>query len=341
MSQRKPIIAGLLAVLIGVGVWGLYWLWAADQAETAITRWADAQRAEGYEVAFDGPHIGGFPGRLSVRLGAPRIASPRGWRWSGGTVAGEADLWAPRTLRLELPRRQDLSATWRGQERSLSVEAGEARGVVRLDLRGRVEAATLDLADVTVREAGGGAAHAEALRYELVTRPPRPGGPGDWTLEITGQVSGLALAGAGGGPLGDTLERLALEATMIGLVPAGEPAEALAAWRDRGGALVVESLDLLWGPLAVRARGRAALDAALRPAGGFDARIRGLPEVVDVLAAQGAIEPGAALALRMSVFALSRPGEDDGRPVVNLPVTLRDGLLYLGPVAVFSVGPVL
>ena len=62
---------------------------------------------------------------------------------------------------------------------------------------------------------------------------------------------------------------------------------------------------------------------------------------MDVLKKRGVIENGAAFALKTAAFALAQSEAGSGRPVVALPVTLRDGLVYLGPVAIFRIGSVL
>ncbi|MCH9012285.1 MAG: DUF2125 domain-containing protein, partial [Proteobacteria bacterium] len=95
------------------------------------------------------------------------------------------------------------------------------------------------------------------------------------------------------------------------------------------------------GPLDLRAEGTAALDQRLRPQGAFTARIRGLPDALDAFAARGLIEPGVAFALKLTALALAKQRDETGKAVVELPITLQDGLFYLGPVALFRLAPVL
>ncbi len=115
----------------------------------------------------------------------------------------------------------------------------------------------------------------------------------------------------------------------------------MARWRDAGGLLEIAALTLVWGPLELAAEGTAALDQELRPQGAFTARIHGLPETLDAFAAHGLIEPGIALALRLTALTLATRKDASGRAVVELPITLQDGLFYLGPAALFPLAPVL
>jgi len=336
MGKRKIVLTASAVVVLAVTALAIYWVWAAGQVRTAIAQWAETQRAEGYEVTYAGPEVRGFPIRLAVRLDEPHIAAPHGWRWSGAAIAGEAAFWQPLLLRLTLPRQQELTAVWRGHERALQLEAARADGVVRFDTRGQAVAAAVDMTDVTVREASGGSLRADRLRHE-VTRPS----DGSAHLQLRGHIENLILPEPPPSPFPGTVERLTYSADLIGVIPAGEPAAALAAWRDAGGLLEVTDFSLTWGPLDVRADGTAALDEALRPQGAFSARIAGLPEMLDALVAQGAMKPGAAAALRLAVLTLADGRDGNGRPIVRLPVTLQDGRVFLGPAPLARLDPVL
>lgn len=339
MRRRHLALAAGTLVVLAAAVLALYWIWAAGQVRTAIARWAETQRAAGYDIAYDGPDIRGFPIRLAVRLDAPRIAAPEGWRWSGAAIGGTAAFWQPLRLRLALPRRQQLAAVWRGREWTVQLDAARADGEVRFDTRGAAVAASLDLADVTLRDAAGGRLRAARLRHQ-VTRP-RPAPDGAAHLLLQGEIDDLVLPGTPPSPFPETIRRLAYSADMTGVIPPGEPAAALAAWRDAGGLLEVTDVQLTWGPLDVRANGTATLDEALRPQGAFSARIAGLPEMLDTAVAQGIMQPGAAAALRLAVLTLAEARDATGRPIVRLPVTLQDGRVFLGPAPLGRLDPVL
>ncbi len=341
MFLRRLTRAALALALLAFGGLAAYWFWAAGQVETAIAQWTGEQRARGYEIAYRGPELSGFPLRLAVGFSEPRVAAPQGWRWSGAAITGRAAFWDPWTLRLDLPLEQALSAEWRGYRRELALNAGMARGLVHLGREGWLEAATVEMERVVLTEAGGGALRAETLRTQLTRRPPTLEGGDDWTLLLAGETRGIALPEGFRNPFGPRIERLAFEATVTGLIPKGAQAAALARWRDSGGLVEVRDLALVWGPLDVTASGTATLDPRLRPQGAFTARIRGLPEVLEALAGQGLIEPGIALALKLTAMTLATRNGATGRPEVELPITLQDGLFYLGPVALFRLAPVL
>jgi hypothetical protein len=345
MTVRRLTHAVLGLALLGFGGLAAYWVWAADRVETAIAQWTEEQRARGYEIAYRGPELSGFPVRLAVGFSEPRVTAPQGWRWSGAAIAGRAAFWEPQVLRLDLPLEQTLSAAWRGHRRELALSAAAARGQVHLGRDGWLKAATVEMESVVLTEEGSGSARAETLRYRLARRPPTLEGTDDWTLLLAGETRGVALPEGARNPFGPRVERLAFDTTLIGVIPrvtpGGDPAAALARWRDSGGLVEVQDLALVWGPLDVTASGTATLDQGLRPQGAFTARVRGLPEVLEALAGQGLIEPGVALALKLTAMTLATRNGATGRPEVELPITLQDGLFYLGPAALFRLAPVL
>jgi hypothetical protein len=345
MLRRRLTRALLGFALLAFGALAAYWFWAAGQVEAAIAQWTGEQRARGFEIDYRGPELGGFPVRLAVAFSEPRIAAPQGWRWSGGAIAGQAAFWDPWALRLDLPLEQTLSAAWRGHRRDLTLNAAAARGLVHLGREGWLKAATVEMEGAVLSDAGGGTLSIETLRYRLTRRPPALEGVDDWTLLVSGQTRGIALPDGVPSPFGPRVERLAFDAALIGVipraVPGDQPGAALARWRDTGGQVEIQDLEIAWGPLHMNASGTAMLDQRLRPEGVFTAQIRGLPEIVDALAVQGLIEPGVALALKLTAVALATRNGADGRPEVELPITLRDGLFYLGPAALFRIAPVL
>ncbi len=341
MRRRSLLVALLALVVIAGAALSIYWVWAAERIGLAIAEWTEEQRARGYDIAYRDPEIGGFPAKLSVRIAEPRITAPQGWSWSGGAIAGQAAFWRPRVLELTLPRRQKLVAPWGGRLHELALEAADARGLIQLGSGGWLQTATVEMTDLTLTESAAWTLRAERFRHDLTRRLPTVESTDDWTLVLYGEVIKLQLPEAAVSPFGRTIDRLSMNAVLLGFIPAGEPAAALAEWRDSGGLLDFRELMLTWGDLDARATGTATLDERLRPQGAFTARIAGLPEALDTLARQGLIQPAAAMAFKLSALAFAKNRDETGRTVVEVPITLQDGLFYLGPVAIFSLAPVL
>lgn len=339
MTHRRSLILGvLIAALVLIGV-PAYWYWGAQQIEGAIEQWAAKYREEGYEIAYGRPDVSGFPFSFDVQLAAPAMTSPRGWRWTGDEITGRARLWAPRTLRLDLPTRQIVTSDLGGIEQKVEIEAAFASGVVRLGGGGRVRAAELLLGGLVVIPQTQTPIRIESVFAELGERPARKivGGTRKDTLQLNGEILDIRLPAVGGvTPFGSTIERIGFETLVIGEITAGRPVEVLTRWRDRGGYAEILSLAFKWGALEIDADGTATVDEALRPQGSLSARIRGLKPTIDFLEAEETIRSGTAFAIRLAARGLSATGGE-----VELPVILKNGLFYLGPAPLFRVDPVL
>jgi hypothetical protein len=81
------------------------------------------------------------------------------------------------------------------------------------------------------------------------------------------------------------------------------------------------------------ATGTVALDGRMQPVGAFTARIQGFFEAVEALRARGLIRGRDASMAKLVLGAMARPAPGGGPPVLSLPVTLQDRVLYAGPVA--------
>ena len=223
---------------------------------------------------------------------------------------------------------------------NLDLLAGGATGALKLTSRGKAESFEAELTEVEVSEFGGPVTTAERLRLGVgglasAAENDTKGLPVDLWAE------GLRLPETGGGyPLGRDVERLQAALDVQGGAFSGPWPDAAAAWTAEGGILQVSEFRLLWGPLDLSGEGALTLDERRRPLGAFTARIVGYLETVDSLAKAGLIELGDASILKLGGMALTRENNDQGRPVVTIPLTAQDGRLSVGPLPLFRLEPI-
>ncbi len=330
--MRRGLIALLIVLAAAAGLYGGYWWWSAERLARGLEQWRAQQVAEGYQIHYRAPEIGGFPGRLSVTLRNPEVIAPAGWRWAGPTLRGSAAPWRPLRIAFSAPGRHLLVLPTAKGAQAFDIDAGRAQAELVLNRRGTAERLDIDPGTVTAVGPGGQEASAERIRVETGPLPPDRA---DAALDAEVQVTGLNLPARTPAPLGHRIDYLVVEGSLRGPLPTGPPRAALAAWQAGDGELLLHALALSWGPLAADGDGRLALDPLLRPRGEINARLSGYGEALDRLAAQGLIDPGAAAGGKLVLGALARPGGEDGRPVVELPITLRDGRFFLGPLGLF------
>jgi hypothetical protein len=339
MRLRVLALYCLLAALLAGGALSAYWLWSAERLDRRIAAWSEQQRARGYEIAYRGPAIGGYPFALTARFEEPRMASPQGWRWEGPVLSGRAALWNPFTIEIDFSGRHRITGPRAGVAEAAEAEAERASAVVHLLGDGRVERAEAEARDATLRRAGQ-VQTAESVTLRLGPLRPAAGDrPQD--LALAGTARGMVLPREGAGPLGPSLRRLDFEGRLKGEIPPGERRQMLERWRDAGGRLEIGRLTLEWGPLAVEGKGSLGLDRRLRPEGEIASRMSGLPGTLDRLVAAGLLKAEQARLVKLALLALADGTDGQGRPVVALPITLQGGRLYLGPAPVLRLSPVL
>ncbi len=343
-TYRLAVAASLLLLLLSATLVGT-WFWARHALDGGIARWRAEQLERGYDIAYAGPEFGGFPFSLSVTFREPRVTTPQGLTWRGPPVHGEAKLWDPFTIDLRFPGLHRLTLPEDLRHRQADVSTEQAAGRVVLQADGRVDSATVDLG--VLRLSGAELETVSLQRLTARLGPLRPGNNAGGSgaaldeVDLVGEALFLELPPGRGGPLGDAVARLSFDSTLVGGIPRGKPRDALPAWRDRGGRWRFHHLVALWGPLDLKAEGRLALDEALRPAGLFEAQLKGAGRIIDSLIDAGKIKPEAALAAQLALVAMGRPDGETGESVISAPISLRQGLLYLGPIPLFPVAPVL
>jgi hypothetical protein len=231
---------------------------------------------------------------------------------------------------------------------ALTVDVGELG--LKLKLRGGgAGRAMLSVRDLTVKGASENTAAGIAAADIIIERPgvADNGGPGDSApaLDLLVEVEGVSYPLAPVRGLGRTTARLYVGVSVTGqaddaLGPGKFGADAMARWRDSGGTLEVKRFALGHGPLALGGDGTLALDGSMRPIGAFTLRIKGFEETLDRLAEAGVIKPYPAALAKTVMKALARKQGVPGGEELKAPLTLQDGWLYVGPVALAKLPPI-
>ena len=128
--------------------------------------------------------------------------------------------------------------------------------------------------------------------------------------------------------------------TVTGQVPPQLRVPFLAAWRESGGRMLIDRLSLEWGPLAVQATGTVTLDAALQPQANLTANVRGFLETVDALVAAGMVEAEQSGLIKAGLALLAGAPDSDGVATLTAPLSLNGGRLFLGPLQIAQLPPV-
>ncbi len=335
----KRIVLLYAALAVAALAWTGYWFFLADRAREAIDTGIATLDARGATVSYTERRVGGYPYRLSAAFTDLALAWSDGaaeWRWRSDSATAYAEPWDLRHYIGVFDGGHGLEIERGGRIAALDLRAETARASLMLGddyepLRAVAEVADLRIADARVG-AGIGIA-----KLRLAARPSATRAP---ATDIALRVEELHLDENPQEVFGGRIGLLSAD-TVLTHPPEAWTMDALARWRDDGGALEVRALTVEWGAISLRGEGRLGLDPALRPQGEIDARVAGFPALIDMFAARGIIDEDAArvLQLALGLFAETPPG--GGPPEVPLPIRLHDGLLRFGPVPLFPLDPVL
>jgi hypothetical protein len=335
------------AIIVAIGAYVAYWMSVAHAVPPALARWAESERAKGREVDLGEPTVEGFPFRIVVRLpkvgyGAPALENAP--RYEGERLTAVAQPWNLRhvIVRADGPQRVSWQDAPNAQRRSALVEA--ERAFASVVARGdEVERIAVDLTKARVT-ADGVPGPVAIGRLQVHTRHPEPPPPGDQRPTPPGQfeaaveAENVSLPAPWGSSLGQTLERASIMLKLTGKLDPDAGREGVAAWRDGGGTLEVERVNVRWGRLDAAGDGTLALDDRMRPMGAFGLHVAGWEAGIDAAVADGRIPKRAGDTARTALGLLSLGAKDaEGR--LTIPVTLQNGAVLLGPVPVAELGP--
>lgn len=350
--SRRTLLVALVVVLAASAATVVYWHYASEMFRKGIEGWAQARRADGIQANYASVMMEGFPFRLQATLREPVISRPvpgsgegpgreLAWEWRASEVAAAVQPWNPNRVELHFPGTNQVTAPFGGRGHTVFATAGRAIATLDLDHAGMPESADVDLEDLDVLTEDGAEAVSVASA-EMSAVSHMAGTPAHlsatFDLSVTGK--GIELPKEAKLPLGSFIAAVECEASLMGVIPPGPAAQAAKAWRDDGGTIEVHRLHLEWGPLEIEAGGTLALDSNLQPIGALSAIVRGFSETVDALVAGGMVQPNDGNTAKTVLGLLAKTPKRGGPPELTVPVTLQNGWIYVGPVALAQVSPI-
>ncbi len=348
---RWSLILPFVLVVLGAAAYSLWWVGIADRAEVAILDWQADQASKGINVTWAKLDTGGYPYRIQVDVTDGRIdapGAPRAWTWEADMLSAQTLAYKLDHVIVDIPgsQRVHYSDPRDGAEERFTlnltsdvfwaslVDEGETEQRLSADIQG------LSLSRARHSESGpilaGGAA---ATRLQLHGRP---------SPNVEGTAYDIAFKGQdiSWTDLGDTLwsgNHIAqLDAqTRITSLPPGFPdglATLLPDAAAYGTRVSVSEFALRWGPIEMTGQGEVTLDSLGRPEGRFRTSVGNLDALIAALVEAGIVsEQSAGLAFAGMVALSSLQGEETGR--VRLPVAMKEGVLFLGPIAAARLDP--
>ena len=341
MISRRTFIgpaALLVAVLVG---YPAYWFYTASVAEALVADWVRKQRADGLAISHGPLERSGFPFVVRLRIPDPSGEDKRmGWSWRGQTIALELRPWDLERIRFESGGEQRLRVQPGAGSGDFTVQTGAVTGVAEIGGGGDLRALSVNLQDLKLTEAESGGLFRAGRILADMSRPARPAiAHTEKSLGLSVRLENTEISRIEARPLGSRIAVAQASADVFGPITGETLVDAVESWRQSGGTLEINWLNLIWGALDLRANGTAALDEAMRPLGALTADIRGYEETLEALAEAGLLRRDILPASRVTLNLLARKDASDGRRVLTIPLTAQDGALFLGPVRLTGLPP--
>lgn len=339
MIQKRYALIAIIALGF-VGIWTAVWWQMAGRLKASLDAAVQGLRAQGWVVETAPLAVGGWPFRLELHGGAVRVAAPVA---QGGWSMAWKDLslyWQPWNFRhVIVQARQGGEAAWPSAQGrvliALQSDLTQASLILNDAMRpDRLSLVTKD-ATFTLDER---AWRAEEIQFHIRRDPAKPDGPPQFNL----QTRGLNLPEGANGLMGPTMARFEFMGRISGTVaPSPDWRQMIRAWQESGGVAELEGFWMQWGALDMRAQDVTfTFDKLTRPQFAMRAELRGYEAALDAMAAQKWIE---AAERDKAKFALSLIAQTDaeGARVLPAPVTGQDGMLFIGPIVVGRLAPLL
>jgi len=336
--MRRTLIAILAILVMLVVAYIVYWNVMASRSDEWVAYWAAPAPGKAWHATYSTTEVTGFPFALDIRVKDPLIT----WQertgetvWQGPFLMVRFKPWTLASFAVELPPEQTVQIDDGERLRLLSVTMISGSATVEMD-DGRMSALHAAFRRIVVwHEQNQPPVTADGLTvdYEEVEDAP--------AHDASVVINGLGLAGNVVPPFDAVIPYLAASLRWVGDLPdQGSLARSLEAWRLTGGVIEVTELKLDWPPLDVAADGTLALDNLLRPIGAFRADVVGYRALLEAMEKAGRLESGQAVVAGTALDIMAQR-QDDGRKRLAVDVSIQNGMLSVGPIPVYPVGPVI
>jgi len=283
-KSRFWLYLPFVLLLILVGAWTGYWLFAKAQIDKGIDQWIADEQTRGAVVEYTAKSLGGFPYRFELVVDDPVYQPVGASRWEGEQLRLVMQPW----------NWQHVIAYSPG--RNLVTDPGGLRQTVTVD---KTSAASFSWNSETIERIGLQLGNATALidgeTYAAsgfsLNLKPRDGAEDDLMIAVQWDRLVINAAPQGAEFLGDTIGPSRLIGEVRSFFPAwirsgGDTSRFHRALVEEDGTVEIAQALLDWGPLNLGLKGEIAFDDG-RANGSFGVRIDDADELRDALEVSG------------------------------------------------------
>lgn len=325
------IVPWALFVLAALG-WVYYWNYVANEAERRVHAWRFEQNADGATVEIDRIVRHGFPVLMRLELQGVSYAAARGgWRVETGRADLNVDVLNPQHVILEAKAPISIA---RASGATTNITADALIASVRTD-DNRLAVAGIEADNLVLDDpAEEGVLHATKV---VANVRPDARAAGAYQLAFDAQTLTLPHPVRSFEAFGLNVARLraAIVIQSGELLMQSSPGDPLGPWREGGGRLQFDAVELNWGPLQTTGTGEGGLDTQRRLDGRLVLPVERPAPVLTAIANGPNVDDDARRALSLLAAGYIVTGED-----ITLDIGAHDGVLNIEGLPVRVLPPV-
>ncbi len=314
------IVPWALFVLAALG-WVFYWNYVANEVERRVHGWAFEQNADGATVEIDRIVRHGFPVLMRLELQGVRYAAARGgWRVETDRADVNVDVLNPQHVIVEAKAPIAVS---RANGSTTNISADALIASMRSD-NGRLAVAGIEADNLVLDDpAEEGVLHATKV---VANVRPDPRASGEYQLAFDAQTLTLPRPVRSFEAFGLNVARLraAIVIQDAALLAQSSPGDPLGPWREGGGRLRFDAIELNWGPLETTGTGEGGLDTQRRLDGRLVLPIDRPAPVLTAISNGPNVDDNARRALGLLAASYVVSGDD-----ITLDIGAHDGVLRI------------
>lgn len=342
--MRLKILASFILLLV-LG-YSFFWYYMAGEVEDRIEVWVKEQKSRGLTVRYKDLEINGFPYRMELSLNKLSVIK---------TARGKPPVLftSPHMILVAFPWKinhgviiSDGGEIYVGSRRYpvLTVDLGKIRASVVIDLVSRkFQRASFIIEELSWSTGRVGPSKAAQVKLHIM-RPAPSVTAGDMELPVQAKLyleaKDVIVRELPVGIFGKKADLVKIDLQLHGEKLPAYSKDGLASWRDNGGTLAVKNFEVASGEMDIEMGGEVTLDPDLKPLGAFSAKVHGIDRMVDILSAHSGFQMEPGRMILQELKRMNRLEEKGGKKVLDLSISLQGGLLFLGPIPVFELEPV-
>ena len=337
MYKKNLRRKGLLLIIFGgpiiviSGLWTAYWCGVSHILRDSVRERITELNQHGVEFNYGNLNVYGYPFWFEIRLENPSVMLKRNknWKWRLPIVVAKLRPWQRSKILLDLSGKHKFNGS-----RNFGVFARKLGAVVHVGKQG-ILSTSFDAEGIKAKISEMRVLSVEKVTLKLNSTRDN-GVQCAYTLCIHFKMNSLKVPAAWAFPLGNVVSNFRLSAHLEGTVNPLNDLDGMTLWRESGGVLELNTLDISHAALKVYGNGTFALDPDLQPIGSLALRLKGGLEAADSLIRRKLINKRQAMAIKLMLAALTT--REAGQAAhIKLPLTLQDRELTVGSFSLFKV----